>query len=138
MISPGPCICAKADFFRGVHQPGDSYMIALYTEQASLNTFVREYTTDGECSGKGYARGGQELRGYTVEEDGAVGIMGWTVDPTWKNATIAARGALIYNKSRNNRAIAVVDFGEIVRSTNGNFRVPMPPVTAADALIYMA
>lgn len=136
MISPGMSVHAMVDFFRGVHHPGDVYKIALYDEGAVLNSLTSEYTTEHEVKGKGYQRGGMELSGYTAELDGMTPVMGWTVDPIWRNATISARGALIYNASKRNRAIVVVDFGDVIRSTNGNFRVPMPPVTASEALIY--
>lgn len=138
MIIGGMCVSAKADLLRGMHNEKDVFKLALYSEQATLNSSVREYTTTNECTGKGYTRGGIVLSGLVIAEDGGRGVMGWTVDPLWRNATISSPGGLIYNASKGNRALVVVEFGELIRSTNGNFRVPMPPVTAEEALIYLA
>jgi len=42
---------------------------------------------------------------------------------------------LIYNASKANRAIAVLDFGADIASTNGDFTITLPAATAADALL---
>jgi hypothetical protein len=50
------------------------------------------------------------------------------------NAALTARGALIYNSSKANRSIAVIDFGADKTSTT-TFTVQMPPNTASAALL---
>jgi hypothetical protein len=47
-------------------------------------------------------------------------------DTTWATATITARGALIYDSTNANKAIAVLDFGADKTSTAGNFTVQFP------------
>jgi hypothetical protein len=47
--------------------------------------------------------------------------------------TITARCALIYNSSKANRAIAVLDFGS--DKTSSNFTITMPANTSTTALI---
>lgn len=136
-IIHGLCATAKRDFLAGVHRPEDVYKVALYTSSAVLNPMTEFYTTQGEVSGKGYDRGGQRLKGYRVDLDGTTGILGWTDSVIWRNATIRARAALIYNASKQNRSLVVIDFSEDVVSTNGNWRLPMPPMTAADAVIKL-
>jgi hypothetical protein len=136
-IIHGLCVTAKRDFLRGVHRPEDVYKVALYDVGATLNPRVEFYTTEGEVVGKGYERGGMRLKGYQCDVDGAAGILGWSETLIWRNATIKARGALIYNASKQNRAITVIDFGSDIISTNGNWRLPMPPFTAADAPVKL-
>lgn len=134
-ILSGLCFTAKRDFLMGVHRPEDQYKIALYGAGAHLNPMIETYTSSGEVTGKGYEKGGQLLSGYACDLDGATAILGWREAPLWRNATIRAQGALIYNASKGNRAIAVIGFPEEVISTNGNYRLPMPPMSAAAALI---
>lgn len=128
---------AKVDFLRGVHQPSDVYKVALYTADAALTPLVDKYTPTGEVVGQGYAKGGAVLRGYRCELAGATAVLGWS-DVVWPNATIKARAALIYNASKGNRAIVIVDFGQDYASTNGPWELPMPPLDAASALVRIS
>jgi hypothetical protein len=66
-------------------------------------------------------------------------------DETWANATITARGALIYNTTPNttsisltNPAVIVLDFGGDKTSTAGNFTVVFPTADASNAIIRIA
>lgn len=137
MITGGTCKTALLDFLKGVHQPGDDYRIALYTDGANLSPFTEFYDTYGEVQGKGYTAGGISLQGLKFAMDGVSACMGWTYDPVWKNATIAADGALIYNRSRDNKAVVVLKFNTRVTSTNGNYRVDMLDVTSTTAPIVL-
>lgn len=134
-ILAGLCRTAKRDFLLGVHQPGDRYKIALYGPNAHLNPLVETYTTEGEVVGQGYERGGRPLRGYRCELDGATAVLGWTDTVAWPNATISAAGALVYNASKQNKALVVISFDGLVVSTNGPWEAPMPPCTATAGLI---
>lgn len=122
----GMTLACKLDMVKGVHQPGDAYMLALYGVQATLNQFTEEYTREAEVKGQGYTAGGQALSGYNAVIDGARAELGWDTDVTWKVATIRARHALIYNKSKGNRALAVLDLGQDCASTNGPFVLTLP------------
>jgi hypothetical protein len=122
MILSGLCVSAKADFFQGIHQPGDRYMVALYTTDADLSPLTDVYSKTGEAKGKGYQAGGVPLQGFSVHIEGVKAIMGWDRGIVIPNATISARGALIYNASRQGKAIGVIDFKETITSTNGNFK----------------
>lgn len=134
MIVSGICLQAVKDFLDGVHQPEDDYRVALYTKEATLHpSTTTAYSPVGEVSGHGYQVGGQELKGRTSGTGPTGGWLGWKTSPRWANSTIKARGALIYNKSKNGRAVAIFDFGKEVVSTNGPFEIPMPqpgPMTA--------
>jgi len=137
MIQQAFCKAYRRDILEGLHRPTDQYMIALYTDRASLSKDTLAYTAIGEVVGDGYASGGQRLSGLTVALKGDTAVLDWD-DVEWLLATISARGALVYNATRKNRAIAVFDFGKVVTSTNGPFRVRLPRPTAAEGLIRIA
>jgi hypothetical protein len=124
----------KGDLLDGVHQPSDVYMLALYTAAAGLSKETAAYDPTNEVVGLGYIAGGQALTGRTAGLDGDTAVLDFA-DPVWPNATITARGALIYNATRASKAVVVLDFGEDVTSTNGTFTVALPAPTAADALV---
>lgn len=121
------CVSAKADVLRGVHQPGDRYMLALYSPSAVLSPYTEEYTKQDEVTGKNYRAGGAPLQGYSVDIEGVAAVMSWSRPTVWPNATITARYGLVYNASKGNRALLVVEVadehGRPVTSTNGNFKV---------------
>src|SRR3954464_9608647 len=118
------------------HTAADAYKIALYTSAATLSKATTAYTATGEvASGGGYTTGGNALSGFSAPLDTDTAILDWTTDPTWPAATITARGALIYNSSRSNKAVAGLDFGSDIASTNGTFTVQFPTPAAASGLI---
>ena len=59
-------------------------------------------------------------------------------DTTWANATITARGALIYKSGGSNPAVAVLDFGADKTSTAGDFTVQFPAADASNAIVRIA
>lgn len=134
-IVGGTCTAAKRDFLLGVHGPNDVYKIALYGPMAVLGPMTDTYTPHGEVTAKGYERGGKVLTGYQCGIDQNVGVLGWKEPVTWQEATITAHGALIYNASKGNRALAVIDFDRPISSTDGPYRLLMPPVSAETALV---
>lgn len=114
------------EILQGIHTPDDQYRIALYTADADLTADTDAYTTDGEVvNAPGYFAGGQVLTGYAVTQDTDGSFIDWD-DVTWSFATITARAAMIYNYSKDNRAVAVFDLGKNFVSTNGNFLVTLP------------
>jgi len=118
---------ARLDFFNGVHQPTHEYRLALYGPDAALGEGTPGYTADGEVGGLGYDAGGQALTDRVAElmDDGNAFVA--FGNPTWPTATISARGAMIYNASvAGQPALAILDFGETVTSTNGPFTVSLP------------
>lgn len=117
------------------HTAADVYKIALFTSTATLNKSTTAYAATNEVSGTGYSAGGATLSGFSVTLDTDTAILDWTSDPSWASSTITARGALIYNSTRSNKAVAVLDFGSDITSTNGTFTVTFPAATAAAGLI---
>jgi O-acetylhomoserine/O-acetylserine sulfhydrylase-like pyridoxal-dependent enzyme len=112
----------------------DTIKIALFTSAATLNAATTAYSTTNEVVGTGYVAGGNTLAGATISSSGTTAFVDFS-DTTWTSATITARGALIYNSSKANRAIAVLDFGADKTSTAGDFTVQMPVADASNALI---
>jgi hypothetical protein len=134
VISQSLCASFMEDQLQGLHQPGDDYRIALYTQSANLGVNTELYTTIEEIAGAGYVAGGRSLTGRTLIRDGLVSIVDWE-DPIWDPSSLTARGALIYNASRSNRAVAVMNFGQDVISTNAPFKVVFPEPTALTGLV---
>jgi hypothetical protein len=117
-----------ADILKGVHRPGDTYKIALYTKAAATdkNASLTAYNTTGELpTAGGYTRGGQVLSGFAVGVSGRTAYIDWT-DAVWPNATFSADAAIIYNASRANAALAIIDFVGMITSSSGPFTVEFP------------
>jgi hypothetical protein len=127
----------KQDILLGVHDlDTDTIKMALYLATADLGAATTVYTTSGETSGTGYTAGGKTLTGVTVLTSGTTAYVDFA-DPSWDPAAFTARGALIYNASKSNKAIAVLDFGSDKTATTV-FTVQMPANTATSALIRIA
>lgn len=126
----------KAEILQGIHDSADTYKIALYTSAATLGASTTAYSATNEVVGTGYTAGGTTLTGYSVTTSGTTAILDFA-DASWSNATITARGALIYNSSKANKAVYVLDFGSDISSTNGTFAITMPTPDAANGLIRL-
>lgn len=113
----------KAEILQGIHDSADTYKMALYTSVATLGASTTAYSATNEVVGTGYTAGGVTLSGFNVTTSGTTAILDFTTDPFWENATITARGALVYNASKSNKAVAIYDFGSDIASTNGDFTV---------------
>lgn len=139
-ISQAMCSSFKQQILLGEHDMDtDTIKIALYTSAATLGASTTAYTTSNEVSssGTGYTAGGNTLTGAVVTLDGTTAIVDFN-DTTWTSVTFTARGALIYNASKSNKAIAVLDFGADKTATSGNFTVQFPAATAAAAIVRIA
>lgn len=129
------CISFKTELLRGVHHLLDDRLrIALYRPEADLGAETAFYTPSCEVEGEGYAAGGQPLTGAQLLTEGRVAMVTFD-DSVWPDSSIAARGALLYNQTCEQRAIAVLDFGVTRVSNRGEFRVRMPPARPGSALI---
>jgi hypothetical protein len=117
------CNSFKRELLDGFHRPEDDYRMALYGSKSSIGSSTTIYTEDGEFQGQGYQAGGKpvELARTVLPDETA--CLNLASSPTWESATITARGALIYNASRDNRAVVVLDFGKDFVSVNGPFTV---------------
>jgi hypothetical protein len=115
----------------------DVIKIALYTSAASLDAATTAYSTSNEVVGAGYTAGGNTLTGATVSLSGTTAYVDFA-DTTWAASTITARAALIYNSSKSNKAIAVLDFGSDKTTTANNFTIQFPANDASSAVVRIA
>ena len=123
----------KKELYQGVHNlETDHIYIALYTANASLNQDTTVYSSTNEVVATGYTAGGQQLLSPVISSSGYTAYVTFA-NPSWSGA-ITARGALIYNRSKDNKAIAVLDFGADKTSTM-TFTVTLPANTADSAVI---
>ena len=123
----------KAELYQGIHDlTTDVIKIALYTANADLNESTTVYTTTNESSGGNYSAGGSQLTPITVNSSGSTAYVGFP-NISWTGA-ITARCALIYNASKANRSVAVLDFGSDKTSVT-TFLITMPTNNATEALI---
>lgn len=125
-ITTAICNSFKKEILEGVHESTDTYKIALYTSNATLGASTTAYSATHEvANGSGYTTGGATLTGLATGLDGSTAYLTFS-DPQWTEASITARGCLIYNSSQSNKAVAVFNFGQDVTSTNGTFTVDFP------------
>jgi len=126
----------KQQLLQGVHDfDTDTFYMALYTASADLNDTTTAYNvaTAGQVSGTGYTAGGATTTTSVSVTDTTAFVNFSSV--VW-TAALTARGALIYNSSKSNKAVAVLDFGADKTSTT-TFTVAMPTNSSTSALIRL-
>lgn len=139
-ISQAMCTSFKVDLLAGTQDfDADTFKVALYTSSASLDAATTAYTTSGEVPSTGnYTAGGNTLTvSVTPTSTGTTAFISFA-NTTWVASTITARGALIYNSSKSNKAVAVLDFGSDKISTDGDFTINFPTADASNAIIRIS
>ena len=147
-ISQAMATSFKVDLLNGIHAFGttvtrgstnaDTFKIALYTSSATLDASTTAYSVTNEVSGTGYSAGGNTL---TVSQTPtSTSTTAWLdfADTTWVSSTITANGALIYNSTNSDKAVAVLAFGGDKTSTNGDFTIVFPTADSSNAIIRIA
>jgi hypothetical protein len=115
----------------------DTLKIALYTSSASLGATTTAYSATNEvANGNGYATGGVTLANKAVSTSGTTAYFD-ADDPTWTSASFTANGALIYNSTNGDKAIAILAFGGDFTVSSGTFRIVFP-AAGANAIITIA
>ena len=146
-ITQAMCTSFKVELLNGIHAFGttvvrgattaDTFEIALFTSSATLDATTTAYSTSNEVTGTGYTAGGNTLTTVAPTSSGTTAFLDFN-DTTWSTATITARGALIYNSTQSDKAVAVLDFGADKTSTAGDFTVVFPAADASNAIIRIA
>ena len=127
------CTSFKKELYQGIHDLSvDTIKMALYTANANLNADTTVYSSSNEVVASGYTAGGNTLTGVAISSSDYTAYVNWA-NTSW-TATLTARCALLYNASKANRAIAVIDFGAD-KTSNITFLVTMPANTSTTALI---
>ena len=125
----------KAELYQAIHNLlTDTLKIALYTGNATLNESTTAYSTTNEITGTGYTAGGVILTAVTVNSSGYTAYVSFN-NPSWTSASFTTRAALIYNSSKANRSIAVLDFGADKTVSGNTFTITLPTNNTSDALI---
>jgi len=114
----------------------DTLKIALYKASVSLNADTTAYSATDEIAGTGYTAGGKTLAGVTIQTSGSVVYINFS-NVVWSPAAFTTRAALIYNASKSNKSVAVLDFGSDKTCTS-TFTVVMPANTVTSALLRFA
>ena len=124
----------KAELYQGIHDlTTDTLKLALYTASANLDASTTVYTTSNEITGTGYTAGGEIVTGAAISSSGYTAWVTFN-NVIWTPAAFTTRCALLYNASKANLSIAVLDFGSDKTCTT-TFTVVMPGDTATTALI---
>jgi len=123
----------KKELYQAIHDLStDTIKIALYTGNAILDASTTVYSSTNEVVASGYTAGGQVMTGVSISSSGYVAYASWN-NVSW-TSSLTARCALIYNASKGNKSVAVLDFGSDKTST-GTFTITMPANTSTTALI---
>ena len=137
----------KVEILDGIHNFGvgvvrastaaDTFKIALYSTLATLNSTTTVYTTQDEVTGTGYTAGGNTLVISQAPTSTNTETVAWLnfENSSWANATFSADGALIYNSTQGNKAVAVLNFGSTKTTANQTFTVAFPASTSSAAII---
>ena len=126
-ITQAMCTSFKKEILEGVHNfknsGGDTFKLALYaissggksSTTATLGATTTAFTTTGEIASSGsYATGGGSLTRVDPTTSGTTAFTDFA-DLSFTTATITARGALIYNSSDSNKAVAALDFLAVIK-----------------------
>ena len=127
----------KQQLLQGVHNfDTDTFKVALYTASADLNDTTTAYNvaTAGQVANTGNYLAGGATTATSVSVTGTVAFVNFG-NVSW-TAALTARGALIYNSSKSDKAVAVLDFGADKTSVT-TFTVTMPANTSTTALIRL-
>jgi len=148
-IAQAMCTAFKQELMLGTHNfatNGNAFKLALYAEggggksstTATLGAATTAYTTTGEVANSGsYAAGGGTLTKVAPSTSGTTALTDFA-DISFTTATITAMGALIYNDTNSDKAVAVLDFSSNKTSTSGTFTIQFPTADASNAIIRIA
>jgi len=148
-IAQAMCSSFKKELLEATHNfatGGNAFKLALFAEgsggksssTATLGAASTVLVTTGEVASSGsYVTGGAALTKVGASLSGTTGITDFA-DLSFTTATITAMGALIYNSTNSNKAVAVLDFSSNKTSTSGTFTVQFPTADASNAIIRIA
>jgi hypothetical protein len=138
------CNSFKEELLGGVHDlDTHSLKLALIKESptgtygAATTNYSDVTGNSDEATGTNYTAGGQVLDGATITLSSGTAFVDFT-DEIYTNLTISADGAILYNSSASNKAIAVFDFGGTVTATAGDFTVVFPTADSSSAVIRIS
>ena len=137
------CNSFKKELLEATHNfsnpGGNSFKLSMYTNSATLGKSTTSFTTGNEVSSPsgGYSSGGKALvnTGTSLATNTAITDFS---DLSFVGVTITARGALIYNDTNSDKAVAVLDFGGDKTASAGTFTIQFPAFTTSAAILRIA
>ena len=148
-IAQALCTTFKKELLTATHNfatNGNAFKLALFAEgsggksstTATLGAASTILVTTGEVASSGsYVTGGAALTKVGATLSGTTGITDFA-DLSFTTASITAMGALIYNATNGNKAVAVLDFTSNKTATSGTFTIQFPTADASNAIIRIA
>ncbi len=143
-ITSAVCTSFKVELLKGVHNftatTGNTFKIALYTSDATLGASTTAFSATNEItnsSGTAYTAGGATLTSVTPTLDSSTAVCDFA-DVSFTSASFTANGALIYNDTQSDKAVAVIAFGGDKTVTSGTFTIQFPAADASNAIIRIA
>ena len=137
------CNSFKKELLEATHNfsnpGGNTFKLSMYGTPATLGKSTTSFTTGGEVSSPsgGYSSGGLALvnTGTSLATNTAITDFS---DLSFVGVTITARGALIYNDTNADKAVAVLDFGGDKTASAGTFTIQFPAFTTSAAILRIA
>ena len=143
-ITSAICNSFKQEILEAEHNftasTGNTFNLALYTSSATLGAGTTAYTSSNEItntSGTAYSAKGKALTSVTPTLDSSTAVCDFA-DVSFTSATFTANGALIYNDTQSDKAVAVIAFGGDKTVTSGTFTIQFPTADATNAIIRLA
>ena len=137
------CNSFKKELLEATHNfsnpGGNTFKLSMYTNSATLGKSTTSFTTGNEVSSPsgGYSSGGKALvnTGTSLATNTAITDFSYL---SFVGVTITARGALIYNDTNADKAVAVLDFGGDKTASAGTFTIQFPAFTTSAAILRIA
>ena len=142
-ITSAICNSFKQEILEAEHNftasSGNTFNLALYDSDATLNKSTTAYTTSEELATTGgYTAKGKALTSVTpvLSTDTAVCDF---ADVSWTSASFTANGCLIFNDSHSSdAAVCAIAFGGDKTVSSGTFTVQFPTADASNAILRIA
>ena len=137
------CNSFKKELLEATHNfsnpGGNTFKLSMYTNSATLGKSTTSFTTGNEVSSPsgGYSSGCKALVNVGTSLATNTAITDFA-DLSFVGVTITARGALIYNDTNADKAVAVLDFGGDKTASAGTFTIQFPAFTTSAAILRIA
>ena len=141
-ITSAVCNSFKQEILEAEHNftasTGDTFNLALYDSDATLNKSTTVYTTSEELATTGgYTAKGKALTSVTPVLDSDTAVCDFA-NVSWTSASFTARGCLIFNDDNSDTSVCAIDFGGDKTVTSGTFTIEFPAAAASTAIIQIA